>query len=114
MTETLAPRPWLPAPVSNRVAESTAALGGLDATGVQGLLAELVAENGRIHDETCLNLNPATNRMNPRAEEMLSARLGSRASLGYPGEKYETGLEAIEAHFARLTDGRVMFEQVQV
>ncbi|RYB89141.1 aminotransferase class I/II-fold pyridoxal phosphate-dependent enzyme [Nocardioides glacieisoli] len=96
MTETLAPRPWLPAPVSNRVAESTAALGGLDATGVQGLLAELVAENGRIHDETCLNLNPATNRMNPRAEEMLSARLGSRASLGYPGEKYETGLEAIE------------------
>ena len=96
MTETLAPRPWLPTPVSNRVAESTAALGGLDATGVQGLLAELVAENGRIHDETCLNLNPATNRMNPRAEEMLSARLGSRASLGYPGEKYETGLEAIE------------------
>ena len=59
-------------------------------------LAELVVENQRIHDETCLNLNPATNRMNPRAEQMLAARLGSRASLGYPGDKYETGLEAIE------------------
>ncbi len=93
---TLAPRPWLPAPVRDRVAESVAPLGHLDALGVQGLLADLVAENGRIHDETCVNLNPATNRMNPRAEEMLSARLGSRASLGYPGEKYETGLEAIE------------------
>jgi glycine hydroxymethyltransferase len=27
---------------------------------------------------------------------MLAARLGSRPSLGYPGQKYETGLEAIE------------------
>lgn len=27
---------------------------------------------------------------------MLSAGLGSRPSLGYPGEKYEMGLEAIE------------------
>lgn len=96
MTESLAPRPWLPAPVRDRVAEAVAPLGDLDALGVQGLLADLVADNGRIHDETCLNLNPATNRMNPRAEQMLSARLGSRASLGYPGEKYETGLEAIE------------------
>jgi glycine hydroxymethyltransferase len=34
--------------------------------------------------------------MNPRAEAMLSAHLGSRPSLGYPGDKYETGLEAIE------------------
>jgi glycine hydroxymethyltransferase len=34
--------------------------------------------------------------MNPRAEAMLSANLGSRPSLGYPGEKYEMGLEAIE------------------
>lgn len=96
MSEALAPRPWLPDAVRDRVAASAAPLGSLDALGVQGLLADLVAENGRIHDETCLNLNPATNRMNPRAEAMLSAGLGSRASLGYPGEKYETGLEAIE------------------
>lgn len=96
MSEALAPRPWLPDAVRDRVAASAAPLGSLDALGVQALLADLVAENGRIHDETCLNLNPATNRMNPRAEAMLSAGLGSRASLGYPGEKYETGLEAIE------------------
>lgn len=96
MSEALAPRPWLPDAVRDRVAASAAPLGTLDALGVQALLTDLVAENGRIHDETCLNLNPATNRMNPRAEAMLSAGLGSRASLGYPGEKYETGLEAIE------------------
>jgi glycine hydroxymethyltransferase len=63
---------------------------------IQGWLAELIVENQRIHDQTCVNLNPATNRMNPRAEQMLAARLGARPSLGYPGEKYETGLEAIE------------------
>jgi len=34
--------------------------------------------------------------MNPRAEAVLSAGLGSRPSLGYPGDKYEMGLEAIE------------------
>ena len=34
--------------------------------------------------------------MNPRAEAALSRKLGSRPSLGYPGDKYEMGLEAIE------------------
>ncbi|MDZ4133985.1 MAG: aminotransferase class I/II-fold pyridoxal phosphate-dependent enzyme, partial [Paracoccaceae bacterium] len=42
------------------------------------------------------NLNPATNVMNPLAEAALSRGLGSRPSLGYPGDKYEMGLEAIE------------------
>ncbi len=49
-----------------------------------------------IHEVRCVNLNPATNVMNPRAEALLAAGLGTRASLGHPGEKYETGLEAIE------------------
>ena len=96
MTTALAPRPWLPAAVADRVADTSSAVAGGDPTDVAALLADLVAENQRIHDETCVNLNPATNRMNPRAEQMLAARLGSRASLGYPGEKYEMGLEAIE------------------
>jgi glycine hydroxymethyltransferase len=34
--------------------------------------------------------------MNPRAEVLLSSGIGSRPSLGYPGDKYEMGLEAIE------------------
>ncbi|MEM7733410.1 MAG: serine hydroxymethyltransferase, partial [Pseudomonadota bacterium] len=59
-------------------------------------LSDLVAENSRIHERDCFNLNPATNVMNPRAEAMLASGLGSRPSLGYPGDKYEMGLEAIE------------------
>ncbi len=96
MSASLAARPWLPLTVAERVESTVSALAQRDVSGVARWLTELIADNERIHDETCLNLNPATNRMNPRAEQMLAARLGSRASLGYPGEKYETGLEAIE------------------
>jgi glycine hydroxymethyltransferase len=69
-----------------------------EATGppVLGELERLVELNRQIHDRDCINLNPATNIMNPRAEAMLSAGLGSRPSLGYPAAKYEMGLEAIE------------------
>ena len=93
---TLAPRPWLPGPALERVTGILDALDARQPAAIADWLAELVVENQRIHDESCLNLNPATNRMNPRAEQLLAARLASRASLGYPGDKYETGLEAVE------------------
>ena len=57
---------------------------------------QLIDQNREIHERQCFNLNPATNIMNPKAEAVLSAGLGSRPSLGYPGDKYEMGLEAIE------------------
>jgi len=88
--------PWLPADSAAYVAalaDQTSRSTGAD---VAAQLDALVGENTRIHDRDCLNLNPATNIMNPRAEAMLSAGLGSRPSLGYPGDKYEMGLEAIE------------------
>lgn len=56
----------------------------------------LIQENRSIHDDECVNLNPASNVMNPRAEAAMAAGLGTRASLGEPGDKYEMGLEAIE------------------
>ena len=56
----------------------------------------MIAENRRIHERDCFNLNPATNVMNPAAEAALAAGIGTRPSLGYPGEKYEMGLEALE------------------
>ncbi|HUH97588.1 MAG TPA: aminotransferase class I/II-fold pyridoxal phosphate-dependent enzyme [Anaerolineales bacterium] len=59
-------------------------------------IKRLVEQSRKIHDQECINLNPATNVMNPRAEAMLASGLGTRPSLGYPGDKYEMGLEAIE------------------
>jgi glycine hydroxymethyltransferase len=92
----LAPRSWVPGAseaMVQRVAGETAA--AENAT-VDCEIARLITENARIHDRDCINLNPATNVMNPRAEAALAAGLGSRPSLGYPGDKYEMGLEAIE------------------
>ncbi|GGG81372.1 serine hydroxymethyltransferase [Salipiger pallidus] len=59
-------------------------------------LDALANRNREIHERDCFNLNPATNVMNPRAEALLASGLGMRPSLGAPGDKYETGLEAIE------------------
>ena len=67
-----------------------------DLQATDDLLHALVERNRQIHDRDCINLNPATNTMNPRAEAVLAAGLSTRPSLGHPGEKYEVGLEAIE------------------
>ncbi|MEO7070923.1 MAG: aminotransferase class I/II-fold pyridoxal phosphate-dependent enzyme [Nostocoides sp.] len=92
----LAPLTWLPDHGADYVSALAAATAGDSPQGVLAELDRLVDQNRQIHDRDCLNLNPATNIMNPRAEAMLSAGLGSRASLGHPGDKYEMGLEAIE------------------
>ena len=94
-------RSWL-SPASNDLVDSTAGLVASAQTTRQGAtsiadkLDRLVAESRRVHELEGINLNPASNVMNPRAEAMLSAGLGTRASLGHPGDKYEMGLEAIE------------------
>ena len=41
-----------------------------------------------------IGLNAGTNVMNPRAAALLGRSLGNRPSLGYPGDKYEMGMEA--------------------
>jgi glycine hydroxymethyltransferase len=64
---------------------------------VRDRITALVETNARIHERECINLNPAANVMNPAAEALLATSLGSRPSLGYPGDKYEMGLEAVEA-----------------
>jgi glycine hydroxymethyltransferase len=96
MTAALAHRPWVPQHADDRVNTVAEIVAASTPSSLLAELDRLVAENHRIHDMDSINLNPATNIMNPRAEAMLSANLGSRPSLGYPGDKYEMGLEAIE------------------
>ncbi|MGV9301786.1 aminotransferase class I/II-fold pyridoxal phosphate-dependent enzyme [Nonomuraea sp. NPDC003727] len=92
----LAPRSWVPAAADDLVQHGAAAVSSQPASATLAEIERLTTRSHEIHDVECVNLNPATNVMNPRAEALLSAGLGSRPSLGYPGEKYETGLEAIE------------------
>lgn len=89
-------RDWVPAECEARVQSIARRTAGQSAADVLAHLDALAAQNRQIHERDCFNLNPATNVMNPRAEAFLSSAIGSRPSLGYPGDKYEMGLEAIE------------------
>ena len=89
-------RRWLPSESQQREDSIRAAVASLDAAETGDRIEALIARNRRIHEAECVNLNPATNVMNPRAEAALAAGLGSRPSLGYAAAKYEMGLEAIE------------------
>lgn len=89
-------RAWVPEASERYVQDVAGEVAASDAAANERRLLALVAENHAIHERDAVNLNPAGNVMNPRAEALLADGLGTRASLGYPGDKYEMGLEAVE------------------
>jgi len=91
----LTKRDWLPEGCESYI-QKIAADAAAESAAIESRINALAAENAAIHEAQCFNLNPAANVMNPKAEAMLSRGLGSRPSLGYPGDKYEMGLEAVE------------------
>ena len=93
---TLAARDWVPATSESLVQEIATRAEALSSDDLLRRIETLAERNRLIHEKECFNLNPATNVMNPRAEALLASGIGSRPSLGYPGDKYEMGLEAIE------------------
>ena len=89
-------RKWVPEASENLVHDLAQKVSRSSSKALLERLTFLADSNKIIHEKDCFNLNPATNVMNPRAEAFLSCGIGSRPSLGYPGDKYEMGLEAIE------------------
>ena len=89
-------RPWVPATSETLVQRIAAETAKANSTTVATRIERLATDNRTIHEQDCFNLNPATNVINPRASALLSSGIGERPSLGYPGDKYEMGLEAIE------------------
>jgi glycine hydroxymethyltransferase len=88
-------KPWLPEDCAKAVAEietSLRAWNDLDA--IESNLLALVDRHEAHLDRQSIGLNAGTNVMNPRAAALLSRSLGNRPSLGYPGDKYEMGMEA--------------------
>lgn len=93
---TLAARNWVPGTSETLVQDIAHKTASATSADLLARVQTLAERNRVIHEEECFNLNPATNVMNPMAEALLSSGIGSRPSLGYPGDKYEMGLEAIE------------------
>ncbi len=87
---------WLPQESRQYIADLNQNYSRLDNDQLETEITNEIEKNLKIHENECINLNPATNVMNPKAEAVLAKGIGSRPSLGYPGDKYEMGLEAIE------------------
>ena len=93
----LARRDWVPTAAEDLVQQLAGEAAGRSADALEAEVLALAQANRTIHEVDCINLNPATNLMSPKAERLLGfSGLGNRPSLGYPGDKYEMGLEAIE------------------
>jgi len=93
MTATATEKPWLPAECRRVVAEVEARLAAKDAGAIEREVMRLVDAHERHMDRESIGLNAGTNVMNPRAAALLARSLGNRPSLGYPGDKYEMGME---------------------
>jgi glycine hydroxymethyltransferase len=89
-------RPWVSAGADAWHARAAGRLEGLDPAAIAAEIERLAASQESWADRECLNLNAATNQMNPRGRALLAGTLGGRPSLGYPGDKYETGLAGAE------------------
>ena len=89
-------RPWVPRDPENYIQSLVRRFASQNPDQNERDLLAFVEENRVIHERDCFNLNPATNAINPKAEALLAAGVGSRPSLGYPGDKYEMGLEGVE------------------
>lgn len=89
-------RPWVPQGPAQYMQTLARRFAGQTPDQNERDLFAFVEENRAIHERDCFNLNPATNAINPRAEALLACGVGSRPSLGYPGDKYEMGLEGVE------------------
>ncbi len=91
----LSARSWVPAASEDFVQSVAGTTSSASTSDVRDSIESLVRTSEAIHDIECVNLNPATNTMSPRAVAAMHA-LNPRPSLGYPGDKYEMGLEGIE------------------
>ncbi len=87
---------WLPPASCQYISDLNQRHAALSCDQLESEVYKEIENNLKIHEKECINLNPATNVMNPKAESVLAKGIGSRPSLGYPGDKYEMGLEAIE------------------
>lgn len=85
-------RPWVPEGLESAILERIGRYAALSADALEAELVGTLARHEQLHDREVLNLYAGTNLVNPRAAALLARSVGSRPSLGWPGDKYETGM----------------------
>ncbi|MFC7328833.1 aminotransferase class I/II-fold pyridoxal phosphate-dependent enzyme [Marinactinospora rubrisoli] len=88
--------PWAAPHIQARLAEIESGFTGFSVDAVEAMVWERLAGHRHAVDDTGIMLYAGTNAMSPRAAAVHSAALGGRPSMGWPGEKRQTGLEHLE------------------
>ncbi|HEY6411171.1 MAG TPA: aminotransferase class I/II-fold pyridoxal phosphate-dependent enzyme, partial [Ktedonobacteraceae bacterium] len=96
MPQTDSSRPWVPQALLQFYNQHAAPYRQLAPRQFSHEVEKALAQHERFMDHECICLYAGTNIINPRAARLMSSSVGSRPSLGYPGDKYETGLAHAE------------------
>ncbi|MFC4895145.1 serine hydroxymethyltransferase [Streptosporangium amethystogenes subsp. fukuiense] len=88
--------PWAPPQAQPRLAELEAEVSGLSLDAVTRLVDAVLAEHRGRLDEDGVVLYAGTNTMSERARAAHEISLGCRPSMGWPGDKRQTGLEELD------------------
>lgn len=96
--------PWASRSAQQRLAELEEKFCGL-APGVVGRsVRRILADHTQKVDEDGIVLYAGTNMISPLARQFLGSALGTRPSMGYPGDKYQTFTEHLEELEVLVTD----------
>jgi len=95
-TEPIASKPWLPDSCRTVIADLEERLVDGSFADIEARVMGLIDDHERHMDLETIGLNAGTNVMNPRAAALMARSLGNRPSLGFPGDKYEMGMEYAE------------------
>ena len=87
--------PWADEPARSRLAAVEAALPA-EALTALGVAAASARAHARAIEEQCLLLYAGGNVPSPLVARLYEAALASQPSMGYPGDKYQPGLERID------------------
>ncbi|MEV7011494.1 glycine hydroxymethyltransferase [Streptosporangium sp. NPDC051022] len=88
--------PWAPPRAQRRLVELEAETGSLELHEVVRLVEAVLAEHRGRLDEDGIVLYAGTNTMSERARAVHEVALGGRPSMGWPGDKFQTGLEELD------------------
>ncbi len=92
----IAEKTWLPADCSTLIADLEGPLTEGSFDDIDARVLAVIDDHERHMDVETIGLNAGTNVMNPRAATLLGRSLGNRPSLGFPGDKYEMGMQHAE------------------
>ena len=86
-------RPWVPEEAEDFIQQHAERYQSMSFDELESKAFSLIEAHEKLMDQQSIVLYAGTNVINPKAAKMLSSSIGNRASLGYPGAKYNKGME---------------------